>query len=586
MPSRHTSHALFAGTLLLAVLGSYACGTSSKTSGFSPAGENDGGTGGSGSSGANDSGTGGVTLNQPDAGAGGTGTGTTLVCPSPTTANDFATPILDTGAPTNSAALFAASDVSTDGPCVYEPEMGALFPNNWIRLRFRFTPANAENLFEIKLVIPNETSPLFIYTTQSSYTLDATTWAAITSTGVNGPIQVTVRSAVVTNGAITGGPWTGTTGTIQVAPVPASGSVVYWTTSNGTVLKGFQMGSESVPQPILTPAQISTGCIGCHTSTPDGLYVGLNASDDSSTGDAPAFIDVRSVDGGAARPPFATSNALTLLARQGQHAPSFSPGHWTAGDHIALSLLEVNSVDEIAWTNLEATSQTEGQAWGVVARNGDTNQAASASFSHDGNHIVYTSTTGVNSGTNTADGLLYVVPYAAGAGGTAVAVNGASDPSFIQFYPSYSRDDRYIGFNRIPNDGDGTASSPPTYNNPDSEVFIVPATGGTATRVAANDPPACLQSPSPGLTNSWAKWSPEVLSVCGNTYYFFVFSSDRDPGAAGGPQLYVAPIVVNDATGAVTTYSAIYPWNQPETEHNHTPAWDNFQLPPPPPPPK
>jgi hypothetical protein len=48
------------------------------------------------------------------------------------------------------------------------------------------------------------------------------------------------------------------------------------------------------------------------------------------------------------------------------------------------------------------------------------------------------------------------------------------------------------------------------------------------------------------------------------------------------PQLYVAPIVV-DATGAIKTYSALYLWNQPETEHNHTPAWDVFQLPPPPP---
>jgi hypothetical protein len=124
-------------------------------------------------------------------------------------------------------------------------------------------------------------------------------------------------------------------------------------------------------------------------------------------------------------------------------------------------------------------------------------------------------------------------------------------------------------------------TTPATYNNPNSEVFVVPSAGGTAVRVAANDPPACRHTPSPGITNSWAKWSPQVLSVCGNTYYFFVFSSTRDPGAGGGPQLYVAPIVV-DGSGNVTTYAAIYPWNQPEAEHNHTPAWDVFQLPPPP----
>jgi hypothetical protein len=31
--------------------------------------------------------------------------------------------------------------------------------------------------------------------------------------------------------------------------------------------------------------------------------------------------------------------------------------------------------------------------------------------------------------------------------------------------------------------------------------------------------------------------------------------------------------------GVVTTYPAVYLWNQPATENNHTPAWDVFDLP-------
>jgi hypothetical protein len=576
-------------TLAVALLCSYACGNHPSTTGFTPpasAGSADSGSGGGagvdGGSGGGSSG-GGNLLGDGGLGSGPEG-GSGLVCPTPTTQNDFGSPVLGAGVLASAPALFAAPDVGTDGPCVYEPEMGALFPNNWMRLRFRFTTTHQENLFEIKLVIPNETSPLVIYTAQSPYTLDAATWQKITTVGVNAPINVTVRSATVANGALTGGPWTGSSGTIEIAPVPAEGSVVYWTTSNGTVLKGFQMGSEAVPQPILTPTQIGTGCVGCHTSTPDGLYVGLTATADPGTGDAPAYIDLRSVDGGLARPSFVSTDALTLLARQGQHAPSFSPGHWSQGDYIALAMMSINGSDEIGWVDLEATSQTQGKAWGTLARNGDMNQAASASFSHDGKNVVYTSATGVNSGTNTQDGLLYVVPFNGGQGGTAVPLAGASDASDLQFYASYSRDDAYVAFNRLPNSL-ASVTTPPTYNNPNSEIFVVPAAGGTATRVAANDPPACLKAPSPGITNSWAKWSPQALSVCGNTYYFFVFSSDRDPGAGGGPQLYVAPIVV-DGSGKITTYAAIYPWNQPEAEHNHTPAWDVFQLPPPPPPPK
>jgi hypothetical protein len=67
-----------------------------------------------------------------------------------------------------------------------------------------------------------------------------------------------------------------------------------------------------------------------------------------------------------------------------------------------------------------------------------------------------------------------------------------------------------------------------------------------------------------------------VRTAGGKSYYFLVFSSTRNP-ASNGPQLYVAPIVIEN--GAVKTYAALTLWNQPENENNHTPAWDVFQLP-------
>jgi hypothetical protein len=30
----------------------------------------------------------------------------------------------------------------------------------------------------------------------------------------------------------------------------------------------------------------------------------------------------------------------------------------------------------------------------------------------------------------------------------------------------------------------------------------------------------------------------------------------------------------------MTTHGALYLWNQPATEANHTPAWDTFKVPP------
>jgi hypothetical protein len=110
-------------------------------------------------------------------------------------------------------------------------------------------------------------------------------------------------------------------------------------------------------------------------------------------------------------------------------------------------------------------------------------------------------------------------------------------------------------------------------------VDVVAATGGAPTRFVANDPPACTNAKSPGVTNSWPKTAPDVgVALDGRRFYWVIFSSRRDPFSMGQPQLYVTAFVVS-AAGALTTYSALYLWNQPEAEANHTPSWENFGIP-------
>ena len=492
--------------------------------------------------------------------------------------NDFKDPILDTGVPANAPALFGVPDVAPDaaaaGSCLFEPELGTLFPKNWLRPRFRFTAAAAENLFEIVLTVPNQTSPLRIYTTKSGYILDKSAWAKITQFG-QGTVKVTLRSATVdAGGKLASGPFKGSSGEVEIAPVDATGSILYWTTSGGTVLKGFSVGDESV-QSVITPAGAGTQCVACHTSTPDGLYAGLSASTNPNDG-TPSSIALRSVDGKLTEPPFLTPTGKQLLARTPQYAPSFSKAHWANGDHTALTMFPLAGKTEIVWTNIETADPAQNVGWGVIARTGDTGSASSAAFSHDGTKIAYVSTTSTGAGVISPDGKLFEVPYGNRMGGPAKALAGASDPAFVQFYPTYSADDRLVAFNRVPTKV--PAATNPTYNNPEAEVFVVAAgAGGTATRLAANDPPACLTAKkSPGVTNSWPKWSPEVTSSGGKEYYFLVFSSTRNV-ASQGPQLYVAPIVVSG--GQIKSYPALYFWNQPELENNHTPAWDIFKLP-------
>ena len=127
---------------------------------------------------------------------------------------------------------------------------------------------------------------------------------------------------------------------------------------------------------------------------------------------------------------------------------------------------------------------------------------------HD--NIVYVSTdTGVEDGRmghgNTD---LKIVGYNGKQGGTVQSVAGASDPAYNEYYPSWAPDDSLIAFNRVAAGGN-------MFIEPSAEVFVVPATPNVtmATRLAANDPVACSGQKSPGVSNSWPKWSPQSTTV-------------------------------------------------------------------------
>jgi hypothetical protein len=407
-------------------------------------------------------------------------------------------------------------------------------------------------------------------------------WTALHEDSYDEPMTVTVRGGTLAGNALTGVA-ASSTATMSIAPVPAPGSIVYWTTTNGTALKGFRIGDENV-ETVLTPPQVqqpaNTMCVGCHTATPDGQY----ASFSILQGNWPnAMANIQPGQTGFA-PPWLGAGAAAFLVSNTLGINTFSPAHWAAGDRIEISMYKEQS--SLVWINLEA--QQMAAAWGTLALTGDPQQtmggaAGAPAWSHDGSTIAYVSLAGTTTGrleAGPAD--IYTVPYNNKQGGNAKAVAGASDPAANEYYPAYSPDDKYLVFSKTTGMYAGTdAKGRPVsmYNNAGAEVDVVPAGGGTATRLVANDPPACTMVSSPGVTNSWPKTAPEVgLALDGRQFYWVIFSSRRDPFAKPAkPQLYVTGIVV-DSTGKMTTYGALYLWNQPEAEGNHTPAWQNFLI--------
>lgn len=570
--ARSQSLVLIASIALAPAIAATSCGKGGSTLG----------NGGAASNGAANSGSGGglVTLGNGGATAGATGSGSG----GPTgPSNDFpAAPIVDTSAPANSATLFGSAGTGgsggSGGPCLYEPEPNTLYPNNWLRPRFSWNAGSGQNLFELRLHTAAEVHDLVVYTANANWTMPKAMWTGLAADAQGVPITVTITGAQLSGSTLMGAPSVGSSETITVAPAPAAGSIVYWTTTN-TTLKGFSAGDETVGT-VLVPNQVQmqtvgggVNCIGCHTSTPDGNYAGFTAQ--GPWGNVLASVEAATV---GTQPPFMGAGALTTLSSQSPMGiQTYSKAHWSTGDHVMIAPWNDSPGNDLAWIDLEAATAGEGKSYGFLARTGDMNDVGAPTWSHDGKTIVYVSNNCERTGRLDAGfGHLYSVPYNDRKGGAATHIStGSADSSMNEYYPSFSPDDAYLAFTENP-------VGSQMYNSQQAEIFVVPAAGGTATRLAANDPPACLGSgkKSPGVTNSWPKWAPVATTVGTKTYYWTIFSSERD--ASGNPQLYITGIVVDGSK--VETYGALYLWNQPPSENNHTPAWDFFMIPPVPPP--
>ncbi|HEX3773448.1 MAG TPA: hypothetical protein VHV51_03235, partial [Polyangiaceae bacterium] len=362
-------------------------------------------------------------------------------------------------------------------------------------------------------------------------------------------------------------------------------------------------------------------CIGCHTSTPDGNAV--------------AFTDLWPWNGVIAsiqadtvgqQPSYVSAGAATLLNQPWLGMLSFSKSHWADGKHLAVSAYGGRTTDvgfslgsattpktTIAWFDLDTTASipwspgteaatdtaiaaAEKTAWGRLALTGETASVVSPAFSHDGKNVFYTSADVEQDGrigSGNTDVNIHVVPFNDGAGGTVTPLAGAAEPGVAEYYPSLSVDDQLVAFNRV-----GPIDAAAIYYRADGEINVIPSTGGKATRLAANDPPICGGQKSPGVINSWPKWSPDVETDSGKNFYWLIFSSARaypgqfmmddvpgvSPPDRRSSQLYMTGIVEDTTTHELQTFDGVYLWNQGAMTTNLTPAWDEFKIPPVPPP--
>ncbi len=139
---------------------------------------------------------------------------------------------------------------------------------------------------------------------------------------------------------------------------------------------------------------------------------------------------------------------------------------------------------------------------------------------------------------------LYRIPFNDGKGGKAEPLQGASLNGMSNYFAKYSPDGRWVVFCRAKSF---------MLLQPDSELWIIPAVGGTARRLSCN---------LPGM-NSWHSWSPNgkwlVFSSKTFTPYTQLFLTHIDDRGESTPAVLLSRFTARDRAANIPEFVNLKP---------------------------
>ncbi|MCX8108639.1 MAG: tetratricopeptide repeat protein [Verrucomicrobiae bacterium] len=139
---------------------------------------------------------------------------------------------------------------------------------------------------------------------------------------------------------------------------------------------------------------------------------------------------------------------------------------------------------------------------------------------------------------------IYKVPFNDGKGGKPEPLRGASHNGRSNYFPKYSPDGRWIVF---------CMASNYMLLQPDSELYIVPAEGGEARRLACNL----------SLMNSWHSWSPDgrwlVFSSKAHSIYTQLYIAHINENGEASKPVWLAHLVDKDRAANIPEFVDLPP---------------------------
>jgi hypothetical protein len=358
-------------------------------------------------------------------------------------------------------------------------------------------------------------------------------------------------------------------------------------------------------------------CIGCHSITNDGKFMGLTIGGSSTYNAANwELLDIQNqglfeinpskTGGNNCNDPNASPTSDIACYWEAYRKDQFATEMaWGPNDDVMVSMyrskLYFNTVSATQGQFTSATITQMGAALPSSASKIDPYQS-DPFWSHDGSYLVYTSfsqaatpdSTGNPSGLN---GDLKTGGRIAIATATASSVNDDAkvlvdrQNNKTSYYPVISEDSNWVVYNQSdcggnPNGTDinynGTSGYGTGvcdgYDDSTAKLYLVSIDGNTMLNMDnANG--------SNNYDNSWPRFSPDVSTFRGQTLYWVAFSSRRPYGtqlntsglSSSQPQLWFAALTLSEVNAGDPSWAPVWlPGQNPDQTNpygNHVPQW-------------
>lgn len=405
--------------------------------------------------------------------------------------------------------LFDAPETGGQSLWTY-PSDNVNFPRNTPGINFQWADLGQS---AVRLRFQSSVTDVTLYTTGTSWTADADTWAGIAGTNAGG--TVTVELALAVGGQVL----SADPRTLNVNRMDGQGSIYYWSTSASGIMKVPYGGTASE----YITASNTGHCVGCHVVKGDTVAFTWDGGNGG--------MGMRRLSDGGEIMGYNTASYGNFK--------SYSPeGRYLLATYAGALLLYDGAT---------------GALLNEVATGG---QATHVDWSPDGTRVALVLTDSHPSDWSFSGGRIAVMDVVGdGTFGSPTVIYDPPEP-FMAYYPAWSPDGAWIAFNESTQD---------SYDDTDATLYVIGGEGGTP--IALANANAATE-----ITNSWPHWGP----LPDDDVLWLAFSSKRSYGnvVSGIPQIWVAGFDPARAeAGQDPTWPAFWLPGQDPAQNNHIPVW-------------